>query len=51
MGEEEKALSIRAQLSGVMEKVRDLIIKVEKVLDLVIGLGVGTKMDYKPIDE
>lgn len=41
--------AIRAQLSGAMEKVRDLIAKIDKGLDLFMGLGGGPKMDYKSV--
>lgn len=38
-------LVVRAQLTGVMESVRDLMIKVYKGLDLVMSLGGGLKAD------
>ncbi|XP_040997269.1 uncharacterized protein LOC121243239 [Juglans microcarpa x Juglans regia] len=46
LGEVEGVLwAVRAQLTGVMEYLRDLMIKVDKGLDLVMGLGGGSKMD------
>lgn len=46
MGEVDGILwAFRAQLMGVMENVRDLMIKVDKGLYLVMGLGGGQKID------
>ncbi|KAF5456983.1 hypothetical protein F2P56_021124 [Juglans regia] len=46
LGEVEGVLwAIKAQLTGVMENVRNLMIKVDKGLDLVMGLGGGLKTD------
>lgn len=43
---EERILwAVRVQLSRVIENVRDLMIKVDKGLDLVMGLGGGQKID------
>ena len=46
LGEVEGILwNVKAQLKGVMEYVRDLMIKVDKGLDLVVGFGGGPSMD------
>ncbi|XP_035542241.1 uncharacterized protein LOC118344845 [Juglans regia] len=46
LGEVEGVLwDVKAQLKGVIEYVRDLMIKVDKRLDLVMGFGSGPSMD------